>query len=239
MRRILLTLIALLTLAATAQAEPPKVEPPKVDDPRFMFDPKDMVQIKSGITKFDIDGDGLEDFVVKSLRNNITADQPSIYTFYRTCKYDDKKDTCLSNKIETIFFKHNINEHDLYESFWTYIKVTGVLHDIRVIKEKTNNRHIIISASRDFKERSAEANNVIFTIYRLYVPQDSENSHRYIPPAFWKEDGVYISKGVYVDVGEAFLLELGLPNPEADRYYYFEKTGGKPPIDQTSNPKED
>jgi hypothetical protein len=223
MRRILLALIALLTLTATAQAEPPKV-----DDPRFMFDPKDVVPIKAGITKFDIDGDGLEDFVVKSLRNNNTAHRPSIYTFYRTCKYKNEDDPCWYNKIETIFFIHNRKKYEPVESHWTNIGESGILNDIRIIKNKINDRHLIVRAKRDYKESYAESNIVRFTIYRLYLPQDDKKTGNYIPPAFWKEDGVYVSKGVYVDVGEAFLLELGLPDPDEEINDDFFKTGGKP-----------
>jgi hypothetical protein len=234
MSRILLALIALLTFTVSAQAEPPKV-----DDPRFMFDPKDVVPIKAGITKFDIDGDGLEDFVVKSLRNNNTAHRQSIYTFYRTCKYKDDNDPCWDNKIETIFIVHDRNDDTPYESYWTRVGISGILNDIRVIKDKKNGRHLIVKAKRDYKESYAKANIVRFTIYRLYLYQDDKESIQYMPSAFWIEDGVYISKGVYVDVGEAFLLELGLPDPEPDMHDEFDKTGGKPPIDQTSNPKEE
>ncbi len=99
MRRILLALIALFTLTTTAQAEPPKV-----DDPRFMFDPKDVVPIKAGITKFDIDGDGLEDFVVKALRSNISAHAPEIYTFYRSCNKNEETNICGQYVYETVCF---------------------------------------------------------------------------------------------------------------------------------------
>jgi hypothetical protein len=43
-----------------------------------------------------------------------------------------------------------------------------------------------------------------------------------------REEGVYVSKGVYADVGEAFLLELGLSDPDEKNHDDFIRTGGKP-----------
>jgi hypothetical protein len=101
-----------------------------------MFDPNDVVPIKAGITKFDIDGDGLEDFVVKSLRNNITAHRPAIYTFYRTCNKNEETDVCGKYVYETICFIYDQKNSEIFPSFWTRVGADAILEDIRVIKDK-------------------------------------------------------------------------------------------------------
>jgi hypothetical protein len=78
-------------------------------------------------------------------------------------------------------------------------------------------------AIRDYAESYNESNKVRFTLLHLRLTKDG-----YIPPSFWEEEGAYVSKGVYADVGEAFLLELGLPNPDEETYGGLIKTGGRP-----------
>jgi hypothetical protein len=75
-------------------------------------------------------------------------------------------------------------------------------------------------------ESYREPTKVKFKKYTLYSLKDGKKE--YLPIAFWLEEGVYLSKGAYTDVGEAFLLELGLPDPDAEIHNDFVKTGGKP-----------
>ncbi len=218
MRQILLALIAALTITITAQAEPPKV-----DDPRFMFDPKDMVQVKEGITLVDLDGDGVDDFIVKSLRNNLSQHTSSVYSFHRKCK-KNTKDHCYKNDWEIIGMYRDA-KYNFEVNFNAGLFIYGYKSDIRLLKIKNNNSSIIVGIKRKVNTLS-DAAHIEFYRYILRTSEDFRTE--YIPPAFWIEDGVYISKGVYVDVGEAFLLELGLPDPDEEIHDEFIKTGGKP-----------
>jgi hypothetical protein len=213
MQRILAAFfVSILTNAAQA-------EPPKVDDSRFQFDPKDMVHIKEGINWVDIDGDGLDNFIVKAYRNNSSAHTQTIYTFNRKCNHNNKYDACVRNNYETVGFYHDFNSHIFIENYIASMFIYGYHSDIRLIKPPHGKPFVIIGSAIG-GESLADPN---FVEFRKYILEVSEKDNMYnVPPGFKEQDGVYLSKGHYTDVGEAFLFELGLPDPEPHLHSYFE-----------------
>lgn len=162
-----------------------------------------VVPLKNGINSIDLNGDGVQDMVIKSRRENYNAHGKSIYHFFVELKSSDG----ATEKWNLVPFtegspkeRHGLGTHEGADC---------VLGEIRLVRDTGRLEFplIVIYADRKLGESYVATETVTFSVYEL------KHNHEGIPgwPTFYFERrNVTEAKRKYCDVNDAFEKELGL-----------------------------
>ena len=146
-----------------------------------------IIFLKNGINKIDLNADGVQDMVVSGHRNNSTAHDFNYYTFYVFDKDFKKNYTQPWNIVEILGNeKYNIKSDE---------GADGKLLDVFFLKNAKGQNQLIL-AEREFGESFADSGKVKFSYYDLTFDNDDR---RFVYKL--KSDCFSIRK--YVDVDNA------------------------------------
>jgi len=160
--------------------------------------PQTRGQIKNGITHIDLDGDGVEDLVVKGYVENVSPHSTDIYTFYI------HKDSLPGSAISNLVRIKQGSQFNYYVS--TRRGADCCLRDIRLAKiSKDFSGLQLIIAERPLGWSYVAMETVTFTFYKLTLYSDTG-----IPICLFEEYAKTHTKKKYCDVNDAFQKELGM-----------------------------
>ena len=204
-RRLLTALTVATTIATpwTAWSDPAL--------PIFTRD--DLVPLIHGPNWVDLDGDGVPDLVMKSRFEINGPHSASVYSFHR--RFNESTDDRIIKwppwEVVPIIDDSDTRHPHGKEDVFTYEGADCILTDLRLLK-KTGTTYIVI-ASRDIGDGFWDNRIFTFNVYQLIKEADQQQN--YVAVAFHLI-GKFPSKQTYCGANEAFLEEMGIPNPEAD-----------------------
>lgn len=176
-------------------------------------DPRDMVPLAHGPNWVDLDGDGQKDLVVKA-RYSAPNPSPHSFSVYSFNIFTDE-DIGIGNR----------NIHWYVVSFPDLAPPAGrlelttlqgmdcMVRDIRLLVHREHGKPfsaVVVQAERKVAGSYGDPETVTFTTYRLEKGSPKSPNEFAFVEASHEE-----SKSRYCSVTEAFLKELGLPNPDS------------------------
>lgn len=162
----------------------------------------ELIPLRAGFNKVDLDGAGTAATVVVARRENFNAHSFDVVSFY----------TELMTAADDAARLHVITIYDEEQSRHALELTTSegadcILADHRLFRDRAHRMAVLITAERKFGETFVDEQPVTF---RRYVLKRNTESLVGAPPVYFEFERKWVSKKSYCDVEEAFEKELGV-----------------------------
>ena len=168
-----------------------------------LFSPH-LVTLESGVTRVDLNGDGVMDMVTKSRVDIGNAHNSSVYRFL--LRLEAPYFSEVTWVVVPIQFP---GEDEAWPETSTTEGASCILRDIRLLVDKQGkeSRTTLIVANRDFGESFADEEDVTFNVFRFETDHQSNPGS---PTFYFRHVTTIAGKSKHCDINQAFKEELGL-----------------------------
>jgi hypothetical protein len=171
-----------------------------------------VIRLKNGPNRIDINGDGVADNIFVARRENFNAHGFDLFAFYVW-----HKETVIDDRWHVVpFFDEKGAEPHEKEHLITFEGADCTLSDIRLLHAASSKSApvIVIKGVREFGNSFADDAPVAFQVYELRRNKEMIVGY---PPYYFELTRTIAGKKKYCDINDAFQQELGLAWGRSDR----------------------